>query len=80
MKVALSHSMYYYDILKSTEFAMRICGEAVFEAKEEYQGYKRKAGSVCEVQEFHTAYKALEENIERFKEEMVQRNQEIDYE
>ena len=42
MKVALSHAMYYYEILNSVEFAMRIIGESLFEAKEEYQGFKRK--------------------------------------
>lgn len=36
MKVALSHAMYYYEILNSVEFSMRILGEALFEAKEEY--------------------------------------------
>jgi hypothetical protein len=36
MKVALSHSMYYYEILNSIEFAIRILGEALFDAKEEY--------------------------------------------
>lgn len=35
MKVALSHSMFYYEVLQSIEFAMRILGEALFEAKEE---------------------------------------------
>ena len=43
MKVALSHSMYYYEVLSSIEFDMRLLGEAVFEAKEEFQGWKRKA-------------------------------------
>ncbi len=43
LKVAMSHSMYYYEVLHSVEFAMRILGEAMFEAKEEYQGWKRKA-------------------------------------
>jgi hypothetical protein len=42
MKVALSHAMYYYEILNSVEFSMRILGESLFEAKEEYQGFKRK--------------------------------------
>ena len=42
MKVALSHAMYYYEILNSVEFAMRLLGEALFEAKEEYVGFKKR--------------------------------------
>ena len=66
MKVALSHAMYYYEILNSVEFAMRILGESLFEAKEEYQGFKRKCSDE-ELKDYHETYKTLESNISRFK-------------
>lgn len=43
LKVALSHSKYYYEVMSSVEFAMRILGEAMLEAKEEFLGFKKRA-------------------------------------
>jgi hypothetical protein len=62
MKVALSHSIYYYEVLNSIEFAMRLLGEALFEAKEEYAGYKRKA-SEEEIKDYHETHKTIEINL-----------------
>jgi hypothetical protein len=55
MKVALSHSIYYYEVLNAIEFAMRILGEAMFEAKEEYLGFKRKATEM-ELKEYNDTF------------------------
>jgi hypothetical protein len=66
MKVALSHSMYYYEILKSVEFAIRILGESLFEAKEEYHGYKKKCTEE-DLKDYHQTYKTIESNIEKYK-------------
>jgi len=40
LRVALSHAMYYYEVLDSVEFAMRIIGEALTEAKEDFYAFK----------------------------------------
>ena len=48
------------------EFAMRILGEALYEAKEEYAGYKRKA-TEQEIKDYHETHKTLELNIQKFK-------------
>ncbi len=49
---------------------MRLCGEAIFEAKEEYNGFKRKATDE-EVRDFHVTFKVLSENIEKFKKDVI---------
>ena len=63
--------MYYYEILNAPEFAMRILGEALFEAKEEFAGFKRKA-SEQELKEFLDTQKTVEHNIEVFKKELAE--------
>ncbi|TNV76963.1 hypothetical protein FGO68_gene7418 [Halteria grandinella] len=75
MKVALSHSIYYYEVLNSLEFAMRILGEAVFEAKEEYQGWKRQA-SDDQIKDYLETLKVLEANIKKFKEMILEAQKE----
>ena len=62
MKVALSHSIFYYEVLNSIEFAMRLLGEAMFEAKEEYAGYKRQA-SEEDIKDYHETHKTIEINL-----------------
>ena len=43
LKVALSHAIYYHDVLCSVEFAMKIIGETVSDAREDFYGFKRSA-------------------------------------
>jgi hypothetical protein len=71
MKVALSHSMYYYEVLNSIEFAMRLLGEAMFEAKEEYVGFKRKADDE-EIKDYHETHKTIELNLQKLKNELLE--------
>ena len=73
LKVALSHAMFYFEVLNSVEFAMRILAEGAQEGKEEWAGYKRTATPEFE-REYNDTMKTIEHNIEQLKQELISRH------
>ncbi len=62
LKLALSYAMYYYETLNSVEFAMRILGETIAEAREEFYNFKRKASEI-EIREYTEAMRTIDNNL-----------------
>lgn len=50
---------------------MRLLGEAMFEAKEEYVGFKRKADDE-EIKDYHETHKTIELNLQKLKNELLE--------
>ncbi|CDW84888.1 UNKNOWN [Stylonychia lemnae] len=71
LKLALSHSMYYYEVLNSVEFAMKIIGETIADAKDEYFNFKRKAND-AELRAYNDSMKTLDHNLQKWKEELLE--------
>lgn len=55
--------MFYFEVLNSVEFAMRILAEGAQEGKEEWAGYKRTASPEFE-RDYIDAMKTIEHNLE----------------
>lgn len=63
LRVALSHAMYYYEVLNSVEFAMKTVAEAIAEAKDEFYNYKRKCEKEKQIKEYHDCLRTLDANL-----------------
>lgn len=54
--------MFYHETLNSVEFAMRVLGETIAEAREEFYNFKRKASEV-EIREYTEAMRTIDNNL-----------------
>lgn len=62
--------MYYYEVLNSVEFAMKIIGEVIADAREEYFNFKRKA-SEQDIKAYSDCMRTLDNNLQKWKEELI---------
>ena len=63
--------MLYYEIFNSIEFAMKIIGEAIADARDEYYNFKRKA-TQAELKDYADCMKTLDNNLSKWKEELIE--------
>eukprot|EP00347_Sterkiella_histriomuscorum_P008065 403346508 len=75
LKLALSHAVYYYEVLNSIEFAMKIVAEAISDSRDEYFNFKRNA-SESDLKQYNDCMRTLDNNLQRWKEELIDNAQE----